>query len=35
MVVAAVTEAMRARTEAEERVLGPIAGGLGIPGLGL
>ncbi|HWH33094.1 MAG TPA: YbaB/EbfC family nucleoid-associated protein [Egibacteraceae bacterium] len=35
MVVAAVTEAMRSRTEAEERLLGPIAGGLGVPGLGL
>ena len=35
MVVAAVSEAMRARTEAEERLLGPIAGGMGIPGLGL
>lgn len=35
MIVAAVTEATRARTEAEERLLGPIAGGLGIPGLGL
>lgn len=34
MVVAAVSEAMRARTEAEERLLGPIAGGMGIPGLG-
>lgn len=35
MVVAAIAEAMRARTEAEERLLGPVAGGLGIPGLGL
>lgn len=35
MVVAAITEAMRARNEAEETLIGPIAGGLGIPGLGL
>jgi DNA-binding YbaB/EbfC family protein len=33
MVVAAVNEAMRARGEAEERLIGPITGGLGIPGL--
>lgn len=35
MVVAAVTEAMRTRAEAEDRLIGPIAGGLGLPGLGL
>lgn len=35
MVVAAITEAMRARSEAEERLVGPVAGGLGIPGLSL
>lgn len=33
MIVAAVNEAMRARAEAEEKLVGPITGGLGIPGL--
>lgn len=33
MVVASITEAMRKRSEAEDRLMGPIAGGLGIPGL--
>lgn len=33
MVVAAVNEAMRLRAEAEEAKIGPISGGLGVPGL--
>jgi DNA-binding YbaB/EbfC family protein len=33
MVIAAISEATRKRGEAEERIMGPIAGGLGIPGL--
>lgn len=33
MVVASISEAMRKRGEAEDRIMGPIAGGLGIPGL--
>jgi DNA-binding protein YbaB len=33
MVVAAISEATRKRREAEDRIMGPIAGGLGIPGL--
>lgn len=33
MVLAAVAEAMRARGAAEDRLMGPVAGGLGIPGM--